>query len=352
MPNTIESQTFALHKLKIAEPLSVKVPRVIFGDVTPEKLGHHLATEWPSAGVLSSEAGIVFGAHGMNGESAMRNMALINVMWDGGFQIVDRRTSESYRIQDARLTMGLAVQANTMRNFFNNSRGMARGTGFLARFLIAWPATTQGTRFFKEPPSAWPKLSVFSHRITELLDTAITFTDAGGINPITLDFSVEAKAAWVHFYNQVEQELRRGGDMSDTKDVASKAADNVARLAALFHLFEQRGGSEIQVEFVKSAIVIVTWHLYEANRFLYEIAMPENLNNAIKLDEFILRYCRDNKSRTIAKNYIRQNGPVRDKKLLNDGLDELAEANRIRVILDGRTSIVEVNPALLGDDNA
>jgi putative DNA primase/helicase len=140
--------------------------------------------------------------------------------------------------------------------------------------------------------------------------------------------------------------------MSDTKDVASKAADNVARLAALFHLFEQRGGSEIQVEFVKSAIVIVTWHLYEAKRFLYEIAMPEHLNNAIKLDEYILRYCRDNKSLTIAKNHLRQNGPVRDKKLHNDGLDELFEANRIRVILDSRTSIVEVNPALLGGDYA
>jgi hypothetical protein len=35
MPNTIESQTFTLHKLKVAEPLPVKVPRTLFGDVTP-----------------------------------------------------------------------------------------------------------------------------------------------------------------------------------------------------------------------------------------------------------------------------------------------------------------------------
>ena len=93
--------------------------------------------------MLSSEAGIVFGSHGMSGDSAMRNMALLNVLWDGGTHTIDRRTTDSYKVQDARLTMGLAVQADTVKAFFDNSKGLARGTGFLARFLIAWPTSTQ-----------------------------------------------------------------------------------------------------------------------------------------------------------------------------------------------------------------
>lgn len=348
----IDTLTTQLLQLKQDEPLAVKVPRLIYGDATPEQLGFALAKNWPSAGVVSSEAGIVFGSHGMSGDSAMRNMALINILWDGGTHTIDRRTTDSYRVQDARLTMGLAVQADTVRNFFDNSRGLARGTGFLARFLVAWPTSTQGTRLFKEPPAAWPKLTLFSERITQLLNKFPELNEAGGISPITLDFSNDAKKSWVDFHNDVESELKQGGDLTDAKDVASKAADNVARLSALFHLYEWQSVGAINQDLVERAIAIVTWHLYEAKRFLNQIAIPEHINNSIKLDDYILRYCRDHKTDTVAKNHLRRNGAIRDKKLLDDALDELIDANHIRIILDDRTSMIEVNPALLGGDHA
>lgn len=341
-----------LQYLEDDEPIAVRVPRLIYGDATPEQLGYALAKNWPSAGVLSSEAGIVFGSHGMSGDSAMRNMALINILWDGGTHVIDRRTTDSYRIQDARLTMGLAVQADTVRNFFENSKGLARGTGFLARFLVAWPTSTQGTRLFKEAPTAWPKLTVFSERITQLLNKLPELNEAGGICPITLDFSKEAKEAWIDFHNAVESELKLGGDFVDAKDVASKAADNVARLAGLFHLYETQNEGLINKDLVDRAIIIVTWHLYEAKRFLNQIAIPIHISNAIKVDDYILRYCSDCRADKVAKNYLRQHGAIRDKKLLNDALDELIDANRIRIGLVGRTSIIEVNPALLGGNYA
>lgn len=347
-----ELLTRDLHQLKNDEPIAVRVPRLIYGDATPEQLSYALAKNWPSAGVLSSEAGIVFGSHGMSGDSAMRNMALLNILWDGGTHTIDRRTSDSYRVQDTRLTMGLAVQADTVRNFFDNSKGLARGTGFLARFLVAWPTSTQGTRLFKEPPTAWPKLTVFSERLTQLLNKIPELNEAGGLSPITLDFSNDAKKVWVDFHNDVELELKQGGDFTDAKDVASKAADNVARLAALFHLYEWQSEGAINKDLVERAIIIVTWHLYEAKRFLNQIAIPTHINNAIKIDDYIRRYCRDYKTDKVAKNYLRQHCAIRDKKLLNDALDELIDANRIRINLDDRTSIVEVNPALLGGDYA
>ena len=348
----VDLLTRDLHQLKNDEPIAVRVPRLIFGDATPEQLGYALVSQWPSAGVLSSEAGIVFGSHGMSGDSAMRNMSLINVLWDGGSLTIDRRTSECYRVQDVRLSMGLAIQADTIRKFFENSKGLARGSGFLARFLIAWPTSTQGTRLFKEPPKAWPKLTVFNDRIAQLLERIPTLNDAGGITPITLDFSDEAKQAWINFHNEVEIELRLGGEMADAKDVASKAADNVARLAALFYLFEWHSEGDIKKEHLDAAIEIVAWHLYEAKRFFNQIATPEYLGNAIKLDAYILRNCRNFKANTIQKNHLRQHGPIRDKKLLNEALDELVDANHIKIILDDRTSLIEVNPALLGGNYA
>ena len=144
----VEALTKQLSELQFEEPEAIRVPRLIYGDVTPEQLSFSLSKGWPSAGVLSSEAGIVFGSHGMSGDSAMRSMAMLNILWEGGKLNIDRRTSESYSVQGARLTMGLAVQVDTVKNFFDNSRQLARGTGFAARFLIAWPDSTQGNRLY------------------------------------------------------------------------------------------------------------------------------------------------------------------------------------------------------------
>ena len=90
MQETTEEDA-ALKELAIHVPVPVAVPRLLYADATPEALSHALATGWPSAAVLSAEAGAVFGAHGMGYETILRNLALLNVFWDGGEIAVDRR---------------------------------------------------------------------------------------------------------------------------------------------------------------------------------------------------------------------------------------------------------------------
>ena len=130
------------------KPEPPRITRLIYGDVTPEELAYKLAMVWPSGGVVSAEAGVVFGSHGMGSDSLTRNLARLNVLWDGGDLPIDRRTTESFIVRGARLTMGLQVQSATLLSFFEKSGALARGTGFLARFLVAWPESTQGFRPF------------------------------------------------------------------------------------------------------------------------------------------------------------------------------------------------------------
>jgi putative DNA primase/helicase len=125
--------------------------------VTSEKLTANLATLWPSGGVVSSEAGIVFGAHSMNSEKILLNLATLNVLWDGGALHSDRKSVESHFVRRARLTVALQVQEATLLAFFDKSNGLARGSGFLARFVLAWPESTQGFRPFSEPSPSWPR---------------------------------------------------------------------------------------------------------------------------------------------------------------------------------------------------
>ena len=62
--------------------------------------------------------------------------------------------------------------------------------------------------------------------------------------PMPLHFTPAAKSSWITFHDDIERELRRGGELVDIRDVASKSADNAARLAALFQVFEH-GPSDI-----------------------------------------------------------------------------------------------------------
>ncbi len=76
----VRKNKLALEDLEHVKPQPPRIPKLLRGDDTPEKLAWSLAREWPSAGVLSSAAGVIFGAHGMGKDSVMRNLGLLNVL--------------------------------------------------------------------------------------------------------------------------------------------------------------------------------------------------------------------------------------------------------------------------------
>lgn len=336
-----------LDRLADEEPTEPIVPRLLLGDETPESLAHTLAQKYPAAGVICSEAGLIFGAHGMSKDSAMRNLALLNTLWDGGTLRIGRRTSDSFTVSGARLTMALQVQEPTLREFFDRTGQLARGTGFLARFLLAWPESTQGWRPFTEAPEHWPALGRFNGRIRELLDVRAPLVDGGGLAPSMLELSPEAKAQWVRLHDHIEEELRPGRELAEVRDVASKAADNIARLAALFHILRTGPAGEVQADDVENAGALVAWHLMEARRFFGELALPEPTRDALRLDGWLCRHCVQERTTEVGKNHVRQHGPLRDGDRLDAALAELVEAQRVRLDREGKRLLVRVNPVLI-----
>jgi putative DNA primase/helicase len=345
-PDTVQVQQ--LHVLDAREPLPPRVPRLIYGDATPEALTYALAKQWPSGGVISSEAGSVFGGHGMNGDSVMRNLAVLNQLWDGATLSTERRSSESFTVRGARLTMALQVQEATIRAFFDSTKGLARGTGFLARFLVSWPESTQGTRNFTEAPANWPALATFNNRLTAILNRHAPIDNDGGLSPAMMTLAPDAKAAWVAFHNAIESELSNGRELHDVRDVASKTADNAARLAALFHTFTGSIGP-IDIEAMEAAAQVTYWHLTEAKRFLGELAMPAELVNPARLDAWLIDYCKRMHTDKVATREVQQFGPggLRDKAVFTEALKELAELGRARLTKDGKKRVIQINPALL-----
>lgn len=345
----IATQTQQLHALDASRPIPPRVPKLIYSDATPEALCYSLAKNWPSGGVISSEAGSVFGGHGMNAESVMRNLAALNQLWDGATLPVERRSSESFTVRGARLTMALQVQEATIRAFFANTKGLARGTGFLARFLVSWPESTQGTRHFTEAPANWPALATFNERLTAILNWPAPIDTDGALTPAMLTLAPDAKAAWVAFHDAIESELATGGELCEVRDVASKTADNAARLAALFHTFTGSIGP-IDIKAMESAARVTLWHLHEARRFLGEMAMPTELANAGRLEAWMLDYCKREHTDQVPTRVIQQLiSPIslRVKITFTEAISELEDLGRARLVQDGKRRMVQIRPELL-----
>lgn len=353
--NTVELRE-RLIQMESSQPKQVYAPSMIFEDSTPESIAYDLAHKWPSAGVLSGEAGMVFGGHGMKSDNIIKNLATLNKLWGGEALTISRRgEGGSFEARDVRLSMGLAVQPSVIQDFYEQNGQQARGSGFSARFLTAWPSSTQGYRNLKleEVTQQHPQtqLNLFYGRLHDLLERQLNHAKQGSLaNLPTLQLSKDALEHWVTYFNAVENELRAGGEMEHFRDIASKSADNAARVAGLLHLFN--GGDVldvIQAETMEAATTLASWHLYEARRFFNELAVPTDLSNAIKLDTWLLNYCQTHQISEIGRRDIQRLAPnrVRQGTDLDKALNELEQANRVRQHIEGRKVFIEVNPDLL-----
>jgi len=120
------------------------------------------------------------------------------------------------------------------------------------------------------------------------------------------------------------------------------------RLAALFHVFNGSIGA-IDAAQVESASQIMTWHLLEAKRFLGELAMPPELANPIRLEAWLIDWCKREGTDKVPTSQIQQFGPgsLRDKAVITETVKELAELGRARQVKDGRKKLIQIRPELL-----
>lgn len=276
----------------------------------------------------------------------MRHLGLLNMLWDGGSLSIGRRTTDSFEVKGARLTLGLQIQEETLLEFFDRSGALARGSGFLARFLLSWPESTQGTRRFREAPDTWPHLARFHDRITAILSQSPPMTESGQLVPIVMGMTPEARTEWIRFHDAIEAELAPGHELHEVRDVAAKIGDNAARVAALFHLFEHGVGT-IGLQALTSACTLVAWHLNEALRFFGELALPPEMADAAKLDDFLIRECRATGKAIVNKRQARQYGPVRDGKRIDAAISELESLDRLQADKVGKRITLVINPELL-----
>lgn len=335
------------------EPPPLLIPGLFLEEPTTQALVYSLGNKWPTTGIFSDEAGVVFGGYAMKADNAMNTFASWNKLWSGS-SLSNERRGESYAARNCRLSMHLLTQESTFREFIAKNRGLVRGTGLMARYLVSWPDSTMGTRFLDPatvgdtPPK--PNLEKFNLRILDILERPLPCAEAGGLNPQTIPLSGSAMAVWCDFFNQIEKELAKGGELASVKDVASKTAENAARIAALFYVMTTPFGGvlEIDADSMGAGCMLAGWHLTESQRFLAGADMPKERNTAIILDEWLIRRCLKEGEQEVPRSTILQYGPnpLRSKVALDKSLSELKDMGRARAVVKNNKIIIEINPAI------
>ncbi|HHR6443365.1 TPA: YfjI family protein [Providencia alcalifaciens] len=312
-----------LKALQIEKPTLPKFPRYIYNNTTPAALQSAMYNYSSSIGLIADEGGNILDRQVIN------DLSFINSMWDGGVFQVDRKTTQSFILDNGRVTLSIMVQKKPFDLYLNRQGKKARGSGFFARCLPVYideNLTTQGERFIKPHTTELENLNYFHQRINEFLTKNDTNEGAGVRVCLSLDSP--AQYEWEQIYNEIEYRIHPDGEYANMNDFGSKLPNNVARLSALLSYFTE-GDCVIKKEYVKSAWLLCEWYMKQAiNLFSHE----DGYHEALLLSWLNREYSRKDRG-WIRFNEIRQRGPssLRKGKLLERVISNLERVKAIEI---------------------
>lgn len=336
-----------LEELIQNEPVRPLIPDFLVLDITTERLFQQLRFEWPSCLLAAAEGGLFFGGRSLSRDNQLSTLASFDSIWSGEIVRIGRKNSESFEVSNARLSASIFVQPEVFKTYMETN-GVARGIGFLARFLFAYPDTTQGKRMYSDPPENLPAFEEYKTLVNQILSTEPRF-ESGKLTPKITPLGKDAKEIWVEFYNQIERSLAPGSNLEVLRDFGSKTAENAARLAAVFQASKGFPFDEIDSQSMEAGCAVALWHLHEAERY-FGTETPEQKRARVDIEK-LSRWLMDQRTshgrKLIKRSDIQQLGPAstRSKDRLDPALEMLEELSHVRIFRD--SGLVEVNPFLL-----
>jgi hypothetical protein len=301
-----------------AEPSKPERNRIVYQSITERPLMEALQGDDKCIAIMSDEGSIV-----LNG-LATSKLAMLNKAWDGPALLTFDRADESIEARNPRVTVSFMIQEKVFQEFMNKRGSMARESGFLARFLVSWPASTQGFRYMSLDEPVWQHLPKFHTRMAELLEATAARRKAGDTSRKQLSFSPEAKELWVKVQNSIEPKLQQGGELESVRDFASKSMEIVGRLAACMHHFEGLAGDIISMESLQRALDVVDYYFDEyIDLFGNHNDVPQEQKDIRALGMYLHSRYWLNGFNTALRNEIRKCGPIRHQGRFEAALQQL-----------------------------
>ena len=202
-----------------------------------------------------------------------------------------------------------------------------------------------GKRLYTVPIEDGPCMTALDRRIKALLVQNLpTVGLSYELKPPVLPLSGDASAAWVELHDDIERQLAPECEFVDVKNFASKAAENAARLACVFHVIQHGPTGEIGIDSFRSAAAVVVWHLREARRVITSVSTSQAANDSFHL----LSWLKDRDGFVLLKDVSAGLRRFRrDCGRRNAAIAELENANLIRREKREGGTVLVVNPKAL-----
>lgn len=332
---------------------------ILCEEPTLEGMQQLLERGQPSAGIFSDEGGRLVGGHALNAENALKTACGLSNLWDGKPITRVRKSDGNKILYGRRLALHLMIQPIVLVQLLNND--ILMGQGLLARCLFSFPMPMAGSRKYKEVDlSKDSAILAFYDLINRMLDRPFikmkfdserdnVFRPGDALEPFPILLEEDAKRKWVQFHDETDSKMNEDGEYHPIKSFASKAAEQVLRIAALFAFSEkvldpseQKSKSEdmreikINLECLNRAIMLVVYYLQETLRILGKSSGDPDVYLAVQTLEWIKR-CRLNQIFPMADVY--QKGP--------NQIRSARKAKKIMRILEEHELVIEVPDALI-----
>jgi hypothetical protein len=276
------------------------------------------------------------GGHAMKDENKMETAAGFNSFWDGTPLKRVRSGDGTSSLYGRRLAMHLMAQPETAMKLMSDR--MMEDQGLLARILVFYPESTQGTRFGYEQSSQTKQaLNTYNNRMDTILDAPLPLKEKtdNQLCPRVLTLSTEAKRAWIAFDTHLEKQRGKGGYFSRIAGLANKLPEIAARLAGVLALYDDLNCPEVNVKYMNAGIELVQYYAQEALR----LKDMQSIDKDLTLAQRVLDWIQDKKYRYVPLQYIYQLAPIteiRNASTARKVMKVLQDHEYIAVIDGGR----------------
>ena len=278
-------------------------PRLISSEPTIEALTKSLCFGLPSMGLFSDEGGQFLGSSTMSRDNRLKAVTTLSALWDGS--PIDRSRSmpgESLRAYDRRLSLHLMLQPCLAGQLLKDP--LLNGQGIFARCLIIWPNSLAGQRLYQPVDlSKDPQLQRYRQRISTLLNRPWSVGNDGSLEPKALPLRSLARQTWINLHDTIETQLGEFGELANVRASASKAADNVLRIAGVFAVLED--SEMIEVTHIQRASTLMDYYLIEIQR----LTEQEPANTLLEESDRLLRWLQEKHWSVFTVRDLLRNGP-------------------------------------------
>lgn len=262
-------------------PAAPLTPMLTCPDPTIEGLCRLLAGGHPSLGVFSAEAGQFIGGHGMTPENRLKTAAALSAVWDGIPIRRVRAGDGAIILPGRRVAMHLMAQPGVAGRMLADR--LLADQGLLSRLLVSAPASTAGTRLWRDPsPEAEAAIKQYGARILARLEAPLPLA-AGTQNELTprvLRMNGAARRAWIGFADHVEPQLAPGAAFDPIRGFANKLPEHAARLAGVLALVADLDASELREDHLAAGVALAEHYAAEALRLFDAGAVAADVRSA------------------------------------------------------------------------